>query len=417
MVAAKSAQKESHAVRHGHSNGNGKTIAHDLERHLRSRQVKQGPLPETVGHVKIASTEPKTNQIPAGGHAARSRGRPNFQLLGVVSREYAPSIFFNQVIEHIEDGKLAYEVGQKMYPQLVIAVFKTLDHMSFSLVPQQMYQARKHVFELINENHDAIYANLWLPVAPKIETVTEAIQKKRRILRLFKNEIELELLEDKLTATTKAPGWLAIETAEPVLKRANGHGGLTLDRVLTLEIELVNRKERESLTLFSYLQRTSLSFFEQKKRALESETYLRMPMSTERIAGRIRTAQQMYSLPRFAIENHYKVLGNSVAFEDSMGKTIHRSRIALFVPALEVIELQDGNVTALVGSSLIGLSREEMDYLRPKYQAAMMTIAEHDKTDWVEDKRQQEARKRLTQLREWQEAGGDATSGRVEIRV
>jgi hypothetical protein len=281
-----------------------------------------------------------------------------------------------------------------------------------------MHEARNHVFELINDNHDAIYANLWLPVSPSVETVTEAIQKRRRIVRLFKSETELELLEDRLTATTRAPGWLAIETSEPVLKRANGHGGLTLDRVLKLEIELVNKNEHENLTLFSYLQRNSLRFFEQKQRALESQTYLRMPMSTERIAGRLKTEAHKYQLPQFAREHQYKVLGNSVAFEDGIGKVFYRSRIALFVPALEIVELQDGNLAALVASSLFGLSKEEMDYLRPKYTVAMQTIEERgEKSDWVESKRQVDEKKRNEQLREWLESGGASRAGTIGIRV
>lgn len=385
MVAAKSAQKDSHAVRHAHSNGNGKATAAEITKAIKMRQVKPEPLPETVGHVSIIKVQPKTNETPKTvrtGTSQRHMQRGKFSLM--LTTPYAPSIFFNQVIEHISDGKLAHEVGEKMYPQIVIAVFKTLDQDSFSLVPQAMYEARKHVFELINDNHDAIYGNLWLATAPSVEMFTDAIHKRRRILRLFKSDSELELLEEKITIATKVPGWLAIEASEPVLKRVNGHGGLTFEKVLKIEVPV----KEQTMTLFSLLQRKSMDFLEQRKRVLENERYLRMPMSTERVAGRVKTEPNKYPLPQFAKEHEYKLAANSVGFKDSKGEIFYRSRIALFVPALEVVELQDGNVAALVGSSLVGLSNEEMEYLRPKYKAEMQTVDERkEKSDWVEDKR------------------------------
>ena len=341
----------------------------------------------------IARAEPKTNAVPTTGHAARSRFKPNFELQ--VNMEFAPSVFFNEVIEHIGNGRLADEMGHKIYPQLMISIFKALDSASFSLVPKIMYNARSHVHQMFDKYSDAIAANLWFTTSPTLSTVTDAIERKRRIARMFKDDGELALLEEQLLVRTGCPGWLPIEDSESVLSRANGHGGLTFERALRIEVEEINKERHETMKLFAFLKRRGDQLFKQREEAFENERYKSMPMSTARVAERLRRDSRKYPLPRFAAQHEYRLAANSVAFKDSAGKIFYRSRIALFSPALEVVELQDGNVVALVASSLIGLSAEEMEFLKPLYKATMMTLKEIDeKGDWVEKKR----------LREWAES-------------
>jgi hypothetical protein len=289
--------------------------------------------------------------------------------------DHEPSIFFNQVIGSVGDAKLADEMGHKICPQTMIGIFRAIDARSFSMVPSEMRKGREHVFEVLDRNHDAIHASIWATNEPTVSTVLNAIQARRRIAGLFASESELELLEEKLTAATKSPGWLAIEASEGLLKKASGSALLSVERVMKLQVEIRNREHTTAGTLFSMLQGAGMGILNERKRMLAESEHASMPMSTDRISRRVVNAPAKYPVPSYVREHAYSAGADSVVFKDRLGATEHRSRIVLFPPrGLEVVETGDGLLVAVVSSGkgafkFVGLSLEEQEFLKPLYSA------------------------------------------------
>ncbi len=380
MASAKSLQKDSPAGKRGHHSGNGHTTASEIKESIGLRQIpSETPNRESLAHELIARAEAKTNPVPKtvrGGTDARHDKKGNFRLQITMDRE--PSIFFNQVIGRIGDGKLADEIGHKVCPQVMIEVFRAIDPRSFSRIPSEMHMARDHVFEVLDRNHDAIHANIWMTNTPTVSTVMEAIQARRRISRLFIGENEIELLEGKIAAATKCPGWLPIETTEGILAKAKTNGGLSFERIMHMKVEYVNGDNRSSTTLFSLMQRKGAELVEARQKAQVESRHQAMPMSEARIGMRVRNSPDRYPLPEYVRRYKHGVTGDVLVFTSpNSNLVVHRSRIILFAPlGLEVAETGDGTMVAVVsagkGVTFAGLSMEEQEFLGPHYKARVL---------------------------------------------
>ncbi len=379
------------------------SIARSMQRVMSLGQV--GPERrslESVAHDLIARVQPKANPVPktvrTGTHQ-RHMQRGNFSLM--VRREFDPAVFVAEVISHIPDGKLATQMGARICPGLMISLFETLDPDSFSAIPPVMYRAREHVYELLGSHADVIGAKLLLAKYPSVFMITSAMETRDRIAKLFADEGELRLLEEKLSVATKCPGWLPIENSERLLAEINGHGKLTFEKTQTLQVPLKKNGKQEYMSLFSFLQQEGAAIFKHMQALAESERTSALPMSLERIGRRILDASATYPMPRSAsLYNYTASAGSSVVFKtkrvrgDPRDEELYRSIIVMFPPlGLEVTELPDGILVAVSsgdkgGVILKGLSREEQDFLLPKYKVRVQEIRASRGIDPVEVRRQ-----------------------------
>lgn len=413
MTSAKGLQRDSHAGKHG-SNGNGEAAGSAISYALRKRQIPEVTNnKESTALVSTLTSEKVTNEVPkVRGAPARHDLRGNFSFM--VNLPYGPSVFVNDVLSHLHDGKLALEMGRKLSSNDIVGVFRSLNSRSFSAIPSEMRNARSFVFGVLERHSRAIYADLWIEKAPATSTVLNAIHADRRISRLFASREELESLEDMITSDTGCPGFLPIETMEKIIVRANGHGGLTLSQIRRVAVETVEERKKVNVPLLKLLERKGEEMTEQHHRAMMLENQRMGSITQVGIAWHVMNDSKRYPVPEIISHYRRKAVSGAVVFINDIEKDYY-ARIVLLGPnALQVLQLPDGTLVGVhtgEGITFVGLSPAEQEFLLPKYISA---LNREEPVDDVEQRRIARMLRERQQEREFQLAEG---AGQLRGRI